>query len=128
MGEFSLGFCWLRNICRVVVWIKDFFEQLFGKEFFAFNNFFFFLEGTWFGNEGIHHKWTIFLKEFLKGISIDFQSDFLRFNSNLSFDKLAWQGEKIIQEGKNKPWNVNCQWPYRWDIGNIDRTFLLFLL
>lgn len=26
--------------------------------------------------------------EFLKRISIDFQSDFLRFNSNLSFDKL----------------------------------------
>lgn len=54
-----------------------------------------------------------FLEGIFERISIDFQSDFLRFNSNLSFDKLACQGEKIIQEGKNKPWNVNCQWPYR---------------
>lgn len=101
------------------IFVGSLFElKIFSSNFLERNSlrliiFFFFLEGTWFGNEGIHHKWTIFLKEFLKGISIDFQSDFLRFNSNLSFDKLACQGEKIIQEGKNKSWNVNCQWPYR---------------
>lgn len=45
------------------------------------------------------------MKEFLKGIS---NQIFFVCNSNLPFDKLACQREKIMQEGKNEPWNVNC--------------------
>lgn len=79
------------------IFVGSLFElKIFSSNFLERNSlrliifFFFFLEGTWFGNEGIHHKFDDFLEgEFLKGISIDFQSDFLRFNSNLFFDKLA---------------------------------------
>lgn len=105
MGEFSLGFSLITKYLSDRL-NRRFFRAIFWKGIWNSLIIFFLKELGLEMNLGfINGRFS--MKEFLKGIS---NQIFFVCNSNLPFDKLACQSEKIIQEGKNEPWNVNCQY------------------